>query len=76
MADRLAGRFRHSHATTAEDLRQSARVGLVAAVDRHDPDRGRPFTPYAVACILGEIKRHLRDTTWRLAVPRRVVLQP
>jgi RNA polymerase sigma-B factor len=70
MADRLADRFRRSRNTSPEDLRQSARLGLVAAVDRYDPHRGNLFVPYAVACIVGELKRHLRDTTWRVAVPR------
>jgi RNA polymerase sigma-B factor len=70
LADRLAGRYRHSRGTTPEDLRQTARAGLIAAIDRYDPDYGSPFVPYAVACVLGELKRHLRDTSWRLHVPR------
>jgi RNA polymerase sigma-B factor len=70
MADRLAGRFRDSRGTTPEDLRQTARAGLIAAVDRYDPGFGNPFIPYAVACVVGELKRHLRDTSWRLHVPR------
>jgi RNA polymerase sigma-B factor len=70
MADRLAGRFRDSRGTSPEDLIQTARAGLIAAIDRYDPDRGTPFVPYAVACVVGELKRHLRDTSWRLHVPR------
>ena len=70
MADRLASRYRHSRGTTPEDLTQTARAGLIAAVDRYDPDYGNPFVPYAVACVVGELKRHLRDTSWRLHVPR------
>jgi RNA polymerase sigma-B factor len=70
MADRLAGRFRESRGTTPEDLRQTARAGLIAAVDRYDPAYGNPFIPYAVACVVGELKRYLRDTSWRLHVPR------
>jgi RNA polymerase sigma-B factor len=50
---------------------QTARAGLIAAVDRYDPAYGTPFVPYAVACVVGELKRHLRDTSWRLHVPRR-----
>jgi sigma-70-like protein len=52
------------------DLRQTARTGLIAAVDRCDPAYGTPFVPYAVARVVGELKRHLRDTSWRLHVPR------
>ena len=70
LADRLAGRYRDSRGTSPEDLRQTARAGLIAAVDRYDPDRGTPFVPYAVACVVGELKRYLRDTSWRLHVPR------
>jgi RNA polymerase sigma-B factor len=70
LADRLAGRYRHSRGTTPQDLSQTARTGLIGAIDRYDPDYGTPFVPYAVACVVGELKRHLRDTSWRLHVPR------
>jgi RNA polymerase sigma-B factor len=72
LADRLAERYRSSRGVSPEDLRQTARVGLVAAVDRYDPDYGNPFVPYAVACVVGEIKRYLRDTSWRVHVSRPV----
>jgi RNA polymerase sigma-B factor len=72
LADRLAERYRGSRGVSPEDLRQTARVGLVAAVDRYDPDRGNPFVPYAVACVVGELKRYLRDTSWRVHVSRPV----
>jgi RNA polymerase sigma-B factor len=71
LAERVASRFRHSRGTNREDLVQTARAGLIAAIDRYDPDRGTPFVPYAVACVVGEVKRYLRDTSWRLQVPRR-----
>ena len=70
LADRLASRYRHSCGTTPEDLVQTARAGLVAAIDRYDPAKGSAFVPFAVACVVGELKRHLRDTGWRLHVPR------
>jgi RNA polymerase sigma-B factor len=70
LADRLAERYRGSRGASPEDLRQTARVGLVAAVDRYDPGYGNPFVPYAVACVVGEIKRYLRDTSWRVHVSR------
>jgi RNA polymerase sigma-B factor len=70
LAERLASRFRHSRGTSPEDLVQTARAGLIAAVDCYDPDHGHPFLPYAVACVVGELKRYLRDTSWRLQVPR------
>jgi RNA polymerase sigma-B factor len=70
LADRLASRYRTSRGTTPEDLTQTARAGLIAAVDRYEPGYGTPFVPYAVACVVGEVKRYLRDTSWRLHVPR------
>jgi RNA polymerase sigma-B factor len=71
MANRLAARFRN-RGETMEDLRQVAAVGLVKAVDRFDPFRGKAFATYAVPTVVGEIKRHFRDHTWDLHVPRRV----
>jgi RNA polymerase sigma-B factor len=71
LADRLAARYRHSRGTTPEDLTQTARAGLIAAIDRYDPAKGAAFVPFAVACVVGELKRYLRDTGWRLHVPRR-----
>src|SRR5215218_11379938 len=70
LADRLASRYCHSRGTTPEDLTQTARAGLIAAIDRYDPAKGAAFVPFAVACVVGEFKRHLRDTGWRLHVPR------
>jgi RNA polymerase sigma-B factor len=70
LADRLAMRFRHSRGTTPEDLTQTARTGLIAAVDRYDPARSSSFVPFAIASVVGELKRYLRDTSWRLHVPR------
>jgi RNA polymerase sigma-B factor len=72
LAARLASRF-HEHPPVArEDLQQTARMGLVAAVERYDPGRGVPFLAYAVACMVGEVKRSLRDATWQVHVSRRI----
>jgi hypothetical protein len=43
-----------------------ARVRLVSAVDRYDPCRANPFIAHAIACINGELRRCLGDTSWRL----------
>jgi RNA polymerase sigma-B factor len=69
MARRLAGRYSNPH-ESHEDLVQVASLGLVAAVDRFDPQRGVPFPSYAIPTILGEIKRHFRNTGWSVHVPR------
>ena len=69
-AGRLARRYR-GRGESLEDLVQVARLGLVKAVDRYEPARGS-FTAYALVTIHGEIKRHFRDKTWDLHVPRRM----
>jgi RNA polymerase sigma-B factor len=45
LADRLASRFRHSSGTTLEDLTQTARAGLIAAIDRFDPTTAPRSSP-------------------------------
>jgi RNA polymerase sigma-B factor len=69
-ASRLARRY-VGRGEPAEDLEQVARLGLVNSVDRYDPDRGS-FTAFALVTISGEIKRHFRDRTWGVHVPRRL----
>jgi RNA polymerase sigma-B factor len=69
-ADRLASRYRQ-RAEPLDDIRQVARLGLVKAVDRYDPERGS-FTAFALVTIIGEIKRHFRDRTWGVHVNRRL----
>jgi RNA polymerase sigma-B factor len=62
---------RYARATEPlEDLEQVASLGLVQAIDRFDPSRGTAFSSFAVPTILGELKRHFRDRTWFLRVPR------
>jgi len=41
-------------------------------VDRFDPARGHEFVAFAVPTIMGELKRHFRDSTWDVRVPRRL----
>ncbi|HUP85441.1 MAG TPA: sigma-70 family RNA polymerase sigma factor [Acidimicrobiales bacterium] len=66
LASRYAGR------AELDDLEQAASLALVKAVDRFDPSKGFEFTTFAWATISGELKRHLRDRSWGLRVPRRV----
>ncbi|HLI33033.1 MAG TPA: sigma-70 family RNA polymerase sigma factor [Solirubrobacteraceae bacterium] len=69
----LARSLAARHVTPAErfeDLLQVALLALLQAIERFDPTRGTPFTAYAAPSIGGELKRHLRDNTWALHVPR------
>ena len=69
MARRLASRYRN-HAEPFEDLVQVANLGLLGAIDRFDPSNGAAFASFAVPTILGELKRHFRNTGWSVHVPR------
>jgi RNA polymerase sigma-B factor len=53
-----------------EDLFQVGMVGLIKAVDRFDVSRGVEFSAFAVPAVIGEIKRHFRDRTALVRVPR------
>jgi RNA polymerase sigma-B factor len=67
----LAARYQ-GRGEPLDDLYQVAAVALVKAVDGYNPAREVAFTSYAVPTIVGALKRHLRDTAWRVRVPRRV----
>jgi RNA polymerase sigma-70 factor (sigma-B/F/G subfamily) len=69
-ATALARRFAH-RGEPFDDLHQVAMIGLLKAVDGYDPHRGREFIAYAKPTILGELRRHFRDRTWSMTVPRR-----
>lgn len=65
LARKYAGRGEQT-----EDLVQAGLVGLVKAIDRFDLDAGHRFVSFAVPNITGEIRRHFRDHTWAVHVPR------
>jgi len=65
----LAARFAR-RGEQLDDLVQVGAVGLIKAVDRYDSARGSSFVAYAVPTILGEIRRHLRDSAHLLRAPR------
>ncbi len=71
MARRLASRYRN-RGETYGDLAQVAVEGLIKAVDRYQPGRGVEFPGFAIPTVTGEIKRHFRDRTWFVHVPRRL----
>jgi RNA polymerase sigma-B factor len=71
LAYSLAARFAQ-RGEELDDLNQVALIGLLKAIDRFDPSRGAELTTFATATILGELKRHLRDRSWSVRLPRRV----
>ncbi|MFC4127723.1 RNA polymerase sigma factor SigF [Nocardia rhizosphaerae] len=71
LADHIARKFT-GRGEQFDDLEQTARVGLVLAVDRYDVSRGSSFLSFAIPTIMGEVRRHFRDRTWAVHVPRRL----
>ena len=69
LARQLARRYQRAD-EPLDDLVQVASLGLLKAIDRFDSDRQVLFSSYAVPTILGELKRHFRDRTWSVRVPR------
>jgi RNA polymerase sigma-B factor len=55
-----------------DDLVQVGCLGLLKAIDRFEDDAGHRFVSFAVPTITGEIKRHFRDHSWTVHVPRSV----
>lgn len=71
LADHIARRF-DGRGEPRDDLVQVARVGLVNAVIRFDVNAGSDFVSFAVPTIMGEVRRHFRDNSWSVKVPRRL----
>jgi RNA polymerase sigma-B factor len=71
LANHIARRFRN-RGEPLDDLVQAARVGLVNAVNRFDVDNGADFLGFAVPTMMGEVRRHFRDYSWAVKVPRRL----
>src|SRR4051794_4174261 len=65
----LARRYSYT-SEPLEDLVQVGSVGLLGALSRYRPRAGGSFKPYAVPTILGELRRHFRDTAWSVHLPR------
>ena len=49
---------------------QAGTIGLIKAVDRFDPARGRKLSALARPSIESEIRHHLRDRSSVLRIPR------
>ncbi|MEJ7650638.1 MAG: sigma-70 family RNA polymerase sigma factor [Nakamurella sp.] len=71
VATRIARR-QSGRGVEVEDLVQVARVGLVKAVRRWQPQPSGGFLQYAGPIVLGEVQRHIRDRSALIRLPRRV----
>ncbi|RZT84342.1 RNA polymerase sigma-28 (SigD/FliA/WhiG) subunit [Pseudonocardia sediminis] len=71
VAQHIARRFAH-RGEPLDDLTQVATVGLINAIDRFSPEKGGEFFSFAVPTISGEVRRHFRDQSWSMRVPRRL----
>ena len=69
LARALAGRYA-GRGEPLDDLVQVACIGIMKAIDGFDLEREVRFSSYATPTVLGEIKRHFRDRTWAMRVPR------
>ena len=69
LARRLARRYSRT-SEPQEDLAQVACVAFIAALARFDPARGATLRSFAIPTMLGELRRHFRDTAWSVHVPR------
>lgn len=57
----VVNRFKDRGAET-DDLFQIASIGLLKAIENFDCNLGLQFSTYAVPMMMGEIRRHFRDT--------------
>jgi RNA polymerase sigma-B factor len=55
-----------------EDIEQVGFLGLIQAIERFDPSLLNEFSTFATPTIMGEIRRHFRDRSWSIRVPRRL----
>ena len=69
LARHVARRYSGSN-TPDEDLVNVAVIGLLKAIDAFDPAHGSELSTFAVPTMLGELRRHFRDRTWAVHVPR------
>jgi RNA polymerase sigma-B factor len=71
LADHVARHFGR-RGEGLDDLTQVARMGLMNAINRFDPDKGPSFIGFAIPTMMGEVRRYFRDYSWSMRVPRRL----
>ncbi|WP_162254753.1 sigma-70 family RNA polymerase sigma factor [Phycicoccus sp. Root563] len=71
LPERVARRY-GGRGIDTDDLVQVGRMALVKAAHGYRVGAGNGFASYALPTILGEVKRHFRDTGWAVRPPRRL----
>ncbi|MCW2781725.1 MAG: polymerase sigma factor SigF [Marmoricola sp.] len=71
VADSIARRYQ-GRGVPLDDLVQVARLSLVAAANRFDPQHGSEFLAYAVPTMTGDLRKYFRDHGWSVRPPRRL----
>ncbi|NDB17967.1 MAG: SigB/SigF/SigG family RNA polymerase sigma factor [Actinobacteria bacterium] len=71
LVEHIARKFR-DRGEPLEDLTQVGMLGLLKAAQRFDLTREVEFSTYATITVTGEIKRHFRDRTWAVHMPRQL----
>lgn len=54
-----------------EDLMQVARIAVVGALERFEPDKEIRFKTFAYRTVSGKIMNYYRDSAWRVVIPRK-----
>jgi RNA polymerase sigma-B factor len=61
---------RYGRNTDREDVLQAGLLGLTKAIGSYRPGHGASVSGYLLPCIAGEMRRHLRDYSWAVHMPR------
>ena len=54
-----------------EDMLQVARIAVVGALERFEPEKGIRFKTFAYRTVSGKLMNYYRDHTWQISIPRK-----
>jgi RNA polymerase sigma-B factor len=61
---------RYGRNAEREDVLQAGLLGLTKAIGSYRPGQGATVSGYLLPCVAGEMRRHLRDYSWAVHMPR------
>ncbi len=70
IVDHYVTTYSRSGRVSPDDLRQTALIAVIGAVERYDENGGASLRTFASRTVEGELKRYLRDKTWIVRPPR------